>query len=191
GGWAAVAQTVRQVRSHPGLMRGSRALLLLNQPQGFDCPGCAWPEPAHDRSAFEFCENGAKAVAAEANPARAAAAFFGRHPIAALAARTDHWRGEQGRLTERMVLPPWRDRYEPISWDEAFALVARAAAQLDSPDQAVFYTSGRTSNEAAFLYQLFARQLGTNNLPDCSNMCHESSGWALRETGGAARGAVQ
>jgi molybdopterin-dependent oxidoreductase alpha subunit len=191
GGWAAVAQTVRQVRSHAGLMRGSRALLLLNQHHGFDCPGCAWPEPAQHRSAFEFCENGAKAVAAETTRARADAAFFARHSIEALSARTDHWLGEQGRLTEPMVLHPWRDRYEPISWDDAFALVARAVAALDSPDQAVFYTSGRTSNEAAFLYQLFARQLGTNNLPDCSNMCHESSGWALRETIGVGKGTVQ
>jgi molybdopterin-dependent oxidoreductase alpha subunit len=190
GGWPAVKQTMRQVRSHSGLMRGSRALLLLNQKHGFDCPGCAWPEP-HDRSAFEFCENGAKAVAAETTRARADAAFFARHSIDALAAKSDHWLGEQGRLTEPMVLHPWRDRYEPISWDDAFALVARTAAALDSPDQAVFYTSGRTSNEAAFLYQLFARQLGTNNLPDCSNMCHESSGWALRETVGVGKGTVQ
>jgi molybdopterin-dependent oxidoreductase alpha subunit len=191
GGFPAVAQALQHVRSHGGLGRGTRALLALNQQHGFDCPGCAWPEPAEHRSAFEFCENGAKAVAAETTRARADAAFFARHTVAELAAQSDHWLGEQGRLSEPMVLRAGSELYQPISWDEAFALAAGVLTSLDTPDQAIFYTSGRTSNEAAFLYQLFVRQLGTNNLPDCSNMCHESSGWALRETIGVGKGTVQ
>jgi molybdopterin-dependent oxidoreductase alpha subunit len=191
GGFPAAAHAFQHVRAHGGLARGSRALLALNQQHGFDCPGCAWPEPAEHRSAFEFCENGAKAVAAETTKARADAAFFARHTVAELAAQSDHWLGEQGRLCEPMVLRSGSDRYQPISWNDAFALIAGALGALDSPDRAIFYTSGRTSNEAAFLYQLFVRQLGTNNLPDCSNMCHESSGWALRETIGVGKGTVQ
>jgi molybdopterin-dependent oxidoreductase alpha subunit len=191
GGMPALAQTLRRLRAYPGVVRGTRALLALNQKTGFDCPGCAWPEPAEHRSAFEFCENGAKAVLAETTTARADAPFFARRSITELAAESDHWLGEQGRLVEPMVLRAGSDRYQPISWEEAFALIARELQALDSPDRAVFYTSGRTSNEAAFLYQLFVRQLGTNNLPDCSNMCHESSGWALRETLGVGKGTVQ
>jgi molybdopterin-dependent oxidoreductase alpha subunit len=191
GGLPAVTETLRQVRAHTGVVRGARALLALNQAHGFDCPGCAWPEPGQHRSALEFCENGAKAVAAEATRARADAAFFARHTVAELAAQSDHWLGQQGRLVQPMVLREGGDRYQPISWDQAFALIAQTLSRLNNPDEAIFYTSGRTSNEAAFLYQLFVRQLGTNNLPDCSNMCHESSGWALRETIGVAKGTVQ
>jgi molybdopterin-dependent oxidoreductase alpha subunit len=191
GGLPALAATVGHLHAQAAVVRGARALAALNQADGFDCPGCAWPEPHPHRSDFEFCENGAKAVAWEATSRRADAAFFARHSVAELAARSDHWLGLQGRLTEPLVLPPGASHYQPIAWDDAFALVARELAALDSPERAVFYTSGRTSNEAAFLYQLFVRQLGSNNLPDCSNMCHESSGVALRETLGVGKGTVQ
>ncbi len=192
GGAGALTATLAAISAGPGLARGSRALLRMNQPGGFDCPGCAWPEPAAaDRSAFEFCENGAKALAWEADRARADAAFFARHSIAELAAASDHWLGQQGRLVEPMWRAEGSDHYRPIAWDDAFALIARTLAALDSPDQALFYTSGRTSNEAAFLYQLFVRELGTNNLPDCSNLCHESSGVALRQAIGVGKGTVQ
>jgi molybdopterin-dependent oxidoreductase alpha subunit len=163
----------------------------MNQPNGFDCPGCAWPEAREHRSSFEFCENGAKALAWEATRRRADPAFFARHTVDALAAESDHWLGQQGRLTHPMRLREGARHYEPIAWDEAFALIAGCLNALANPDQAAFYTSGRTSNEAAFLYQLFVRQFGTNNLPDCSNMCHESSGFALRESLGVGKGTVQ
>jgi molybdopterin-dependent oxidoreductase alpha subunit len=171
-----------------GLLAGARTLLHVNQPDGFDCPGCAWPEPAR-AGHVEFCENGAKAVAEEATHARVDRAFFARHPVADLRERSDHWLGQQGRLTEPMWLPAGADHYEPISWDGALDRIA-ARLRATAPDRAVFYTSGRTSNEAAFAYQLFVRMLGTNNLPDCSNMCHESSGVALTETIGVGKGTV-
>ncbi len=180
-----LAPVVRQV----GVRRGWRLLRDLNQSGGFDCPGCAWPDP-DDASHAEFCENGAKAVAEEATKRRVDAAFFAAHPVGDLAARTDHWLGRQGRLTQPMHRAPGATHYEPIGWDEAFAVVARHLRATD-PDRAVFYTSGRTSNEAAFLYQLFVRSYGTNNLPDCSNMCHESSGSALGETIGIGKGSVR
>ena len=164
-------------------------MLRVNQPDGFDCPGCAWPEP-HDTTRLEFCENGAKAVAEEATERRVTADFFASHSIADLAGRSDYWLGQQGRLTEPMHRPVGAAHYRPISWDGAVAIVAEHLRSLASPDRAVFYTSGRTSNEAAFLYQLFARAFGTNNLPDCSNMCHESSGVALGETIGIGKGTV-
>jgi molybdopterin-dependent oxidoreductase alpha subunit len=174
-----------------GVGRTARTLLRVNQPEGFDCPGCAWPEPPPGRrSHAEFCENGAKAVAEEATRRRVDAAFFAAHPIPELAGRSDHWLGQQGRLTEPVVRRPGADHYAPISWDEAFALVADELRACDRPDRAVFYTSGRTSNEAAFLWQLLARAYGTNNLPDCSNMCHESSGVALSATIGVGKGTV-
>jgi len=192
GGTAAIAATIAHVRHGPGLLRGARALLAMNQPNGFDCPGCAWPEPgAAERSAIEFCENGAKALAWEADRARADAAFFARHPVAELAVADELWLGQQGRLVEPMVLPAGGTHYQPISWDDAFAGIARAISALETPAQAAFYTSGRTSNEAAFLYQLFVRELGTNNLPDCSNLCHESSGVALKQAVGVGKGTVQ
>lgn len=191
GGAAAIASSFKEAARHPGLVRGTRLLLQVNQADGFDCPGCAWPDPAPgNRHAFEFCENGAKAVAAEGTRRRVDPAFFARHTIPDLLAQTDHWLEAQGRLTHPMVRRRGSDRYEPIEWDEAFALVARHLNALASPDEAVFYTSGRTSNEAAFLYQLFARLLGTNNLPDCSNMCHESSGRGLTESIGVGKGTV-
>jgi molybdopterin-dependent oxidoreductase alpha subunit len=173
-----------------GVRRSARTLLKLNQVGGFDCPGCAWPEPpAGERSHFEFCENGAKAVAEEATLRRVDREFFAAHPVAELAERTDHWLGQQGRLTEPMVKRSGATHYEPISWDDAYALMGEQLRAIQ-PNEALFYTSGRTSNEAAFVYQLFARSYGTNNLPDCSNMCHESSGVALTEAIGISKGSV-
>jgi molybdopterin-dependent oxidoreductase alpha subunit len=174
-----------------GAGRSARTLLKINQVGGFDCPGCAWPEPSPGkRHHAEFCENGAKAVAEEATLRRVTPEFFAAHPVEELAGRSDHWLGQQGRLTSPMVLRPSGTHYTPISWDDAFALVGSVLGGLDSPDAAAFYTSGRTSNEAAFLYQMFARAFGTNNLPDCSNMCHESSGVALTGTIGVGKGTV-
>jgi molybdopterin-dependent oxidoreductase alpha subunit len=190
-GLAGVVEGLRHARDQLGVRRGARALLRVNQPAGFDCPGCAWPEPpVGERSRFEFCENGAKAVAEEATVRRVGPAFFAAHPVPDLAARSDHWLGQQGRLTQPMHRPAGADRYRAIAWDDAFGLLAGELRGLASPDRAVFYTSGRTSNEAAFLYQLLVRSFGTNNLPDCSNMCHESSGVALIETIGVGKGSV-
>ncbi|MGI5351644.1 FdhF/YdeP family oxidoreductase [Streptomyces sp. CA-250714] len=188
-GLSAVAHSLRMARQQMGVKRTALTLLRVNQKDGFDCPGCAWPE-GDKRHAAEFCENGAKAVAEEATTRRVTRDFFAAHPVADLAGRSGYWLGQQGRLTEPMYLPEGGERYEPIGWDAAFALIAEELKALASPDEAVFYTSGRTSNEAAFLYQLFAREFGTNNLPDCSNMCHESSGSALTETLGVGKGSV-
>ncbi len=191
--WAAgipgVLAAARALNDHVGRRKAARTMLRINQPDGFDCPGCAWPEP-HDTSRFEFCENGAKAVAEEATDRRITAGFFADHSIEDLATHSDYWLGQQGRLTEPMHRSAGATHYRPISWDGAVAVVADRLRSLASPDRAVFYTSGRTSNEAAFLYQLFARAFGTNNLPDCSNMCHESSGVALGETIGIGKGTV-
>ncbi|WP_141584224.1 FdhF/YdeP family oxidoreductase [Actinomadura sp. WMMA1423] len=191
--WAAgvpgVTAALRHAREQMGVRRTALTLLRVNQKQGFDCPGCAWPEGGH-RHAAEFCENGAKAVAEEATVRRVTREFFAEHSVDELAGRSDHWLGQQGRLTEPMVKRAGSRHYEPVAWDEAFGLLASELNALDSPDEAVFYTSGRTSNEAAFAYQLFAREFGTNNLPDCSNMCHESSGSALSETIGIGKGSV-
>ncbi|MCB9545393.1 MAG: FdhF/YdeP family oxidoreductase [Myxococcales bacterium] len=191
GGLGALWSTFKEAAAHPGVLRGTRALLRTNQVAGFDCPGCAWPDPAPGhRTAFEFCENGAKAVAAETTRRRVTPDLFAQWTLAELAGQSDHWLEAQGRLTTPMYRAEGAARYTPIAWDDAFALVARHLNDLASPDEAVFYTSGRTSNEAAFLYQLFARQLGTNNLPDCSNMCHESSGRGLGTTIGIGKGTV-
>ncbi|QKW37377.1 FdhF/YdeP family oxidoreductase [Actinomadura sp. NAK00032] len=191
--WAAgvpgVTAALRQSYAQMGAGRTALTLLRVNQKQGFDCPGCAWPEGDH-RHIAEFCENGAKAVAEEATTRRVTREFFARHTVAELAGRSDHWLGQQGRLTEPMVKRAGSAHYEPIGWDEAIGLLASELTALGSPDEAVFYTSGRTSNEAAFAYQLFARAFGTNNMPDCSNMCHESSGSALSETIGIGKGSV-
>lgn len=173
-----------------GVTRTVRTLRLLNQQHGFDCPGCAWPDPQGHRKLAEFCENGAKAVAEEATLRRVGPEFFAAHPVAELADKTDYWLGQQGRLTEPMVLREGATHYEPIDWAGAFGVIAEALNGLASPNEAVFYTSGRTSNEAAFVYQLLVRSFGTNNLPDCSNMCHESSGAALTETIGIGKGSV-
>ncbi len=188
-GIPAVAESLRIARRQMGVTRTALTLLKVNQKDGFDCPGCAWPEP-DKRHRAEFCENGAKAVAEEATLRRVPAAFFAQHSVPELEGRSGYWLGQQGRLTEPMYLPEGADHYEPVSWEGAFGIVADALRGLDSPDEAVFYTSGRTSNEAAFLYQLFVREYGTNNMPDCSNMCHESSGSALTETLGVGKGSV-
>ncbi|MEU9002033.1 FdhF/YdeP family oxidoreductase [Streptomyces sp. NPDC048551] len=188
-GLPAIGHTLKIAQEQMGLARTARTLLKVNQKDGFDCPGCAWPE-GEKRHTAEFCENGAKAVAEEATLRRVTPAFFAEHPLADLATRSGYWLGQQGRITEPVYLPEGADRYEPISWERAFAVIAEELRALSSPDEAVFYTSGRTSNEAAFLFQLFAREFGTNNLPDCSNMCHESSGSALNETIGVGKGSV-
>jgi molybdopterin-dependent oxidoreductase alpha subunit len=166
-------------------------LLTMNQVDGIDCPGCAWadPSPGH-RHRNEYCENGAKHINDEATTRRVTADFFREHSVSYLSRQSDMWLNHQGRLTEPMVKRPGSDHYEPISWSDAFGLLSAELTSLDTPDEAVFYTSGRASNEAAFVLQLFARALGTNNLPDCSNMCHESSGFALYETLGTGKGTV-
>jgi molybdopterin-dependent oxidoreductase alpha subunit len=189
-GTPAVLSSLRHVFGKAGVARGTRALLDLNQAGGFDCPSCAWPDPDGKRAVAEFCENGAKAVASEAMARGIGREFFAAHPVADLMARGDAWHDLQGRLAEPMLLREGATRYEAVSWDEAFAIVAEELRALDSPDEAVFYTSGRASNEAAFLWQLFVRAFGTNNLPDCSNMCHESSGLALKEAIGVGKGTV-
>lgn len=188
-GLEAVAVALRHAQEQMGVVRSFRALRRLNQPDGFDCPGCAWPEPGHTHIA-EFCENGAKAVAEEATRKRVDPAFFARRSVAELADWTDYQLGRSGRLTHPMVLHDGASHYAPISWEEAYALIAEELNALATPDEAIFYTSGRTSNEAAFAYQAFVRAYGTNNLPDCSNMCHESSGVALTETIGIGKGSV-
>lgn len=177
--------------SQMGLSRTAKTLLKLNQADGFDCMSCAWPDPDPEhRHTAEFCENGAKAVAEEATKVRATPEFFANHSIADLDGHDEYWLGQQGRITEPLVKRPGGTHYEPISWDDANALIASHLNGLASPDEAVFYTSGRASNEAAFLYQLFVRAFGTNNLPDCSNMCHESTGVALAESIGIGKGSV-
>ncbi|MFH9398221.1 FdhF/YdeP family oxidoreductase [Streptomyces sp. NPDC017638] len=188
-GLPAIGHTLRVAQRQMGVKRTALTLLRVNQKDGFDCPGCAWPEPDH-RHAAEFCENGAKAVAEEATLRRVTPEFFAAHSVADLSGRSGYWLGQQGRLTHPVYLPEGGTHYEPVSWERAFDIIAEEITALGSPDEAVFYTSGRTSNEAAFLYQLFARELGTNNLPDCSNMCHESSGSALGETIGIGKGSV-
>jgi molybdopterin-dependent oxidoreductase alpha subunit len=188
-GIPAVASTFRHGLREMGVARTAETLLRLNQRDGFDCPGCAWPDPDHRHHA-EFCENGAKAVAEEATVLRAGPELFAQYSVEQLAAHSDYWIGKRGRLTHPMHLAPGATHYEPISWDDAFAVIVRALAELDSPDEGIFYTSGRTSNEAAFVYQAFVRACGTNNLPDCSNMCHESSGTALTQSIGIGKGSV-
>ncbi|MEN4474640.1 FdhF/YdeP family oxidoreductase [Mycolicibacterium cosmeticum] len=189
-GVKAVMVSMQRGLEQMGPARTLAALSRLNQRHGFDCPGCAWPEEHGGRKLAEFCENGAKAVAEEATKRRVTADFFARHSVAELADKPEYWLSQQGRLTEPMVLRPGATHYEPIDWDAAYRLIADELTALDSPDEALFYTSGRTSNEAAFLYQLLVRSFGTNNLPDCSNMCHESSGTALVDSIGIGKGSV-
>ncbi|NLT30011.1 MAG: FdhF/YdeP family oxidoreductase, partial [Propionibacterium sp.] len=172
-----------------GVLRTARSMLRVNQRGGFDCPGCAWPEPDGTRKVAEFCENGAKAMAEENTTRTVGPEFWAEHSIAELATRTEYWLGNQGRLTHPMVIRPGDTHYSPISWTDAFELIGERI-RTTTPDRCIFYTSGRTANETAFLYQLFARSLGTNNLPDCSNMCHESSGTALKPTIGIGKGTV-
>ncbi len=162
----------------------------LNQKKGIDCPGCAWPDPAKRSKLGEFCENGVKAIVEETMDKSAGRSFFENHSLQFLKEQSDYWLGQQGRLTHPMIFREGDTHYRPIQWDEVFRLIGDQLRQLENPDEAVFYTSGRTSNEAAFLYQLFVRMFGTNNLPDCSNMCHESSGVALKKTVGIGKGSV-
>jgi molybdopterin-dependent oxidoreductase alpha subunit len=189
GGWGALHATARALREQSVIVKGSSALLSMNQPKGFDCPGCAWPDPDHT-SSFEFCENGAKAVAFELTKRRVTREFFAAHSVEELDQQSDYWLEQQGRLTEPMRYDGETDHYVPITWDEAFALIRRELNALDDPSQAEFYTSGRTSNEAAFVYQLFVRRFGTNNFPDCSNMCHEPTSVGLPESIGVGKGTV-
>jgi len=188
-GLPAVVSALRHGVREMGVVRTAQTLRMVNQDGGFDCMGCAWPDPAKSHHA-EFCENGAKAVAEEATRLRADPALFAQWSVADMAAQSDFWIGKRGRLTEPLHRAPGDTHYRPISWDGAFDLIAGELAALGGPDEAAFYTSGRTSNEAAFAWQAFARVLGTNNLPDCSNMCHESSGVALGETIGIGKGSV-
>ncbi len=189
GGWGALRSVARTLLAQDIAVKGAKTLLAANQPDGFDCPGCAWPDRNH-ASSFEFCENGAKAVAAEATSRRVEAAFFAEHTVKQLAEKSDFWLEDQGRLTEPMVYDAALDKYKPIAWDDAFELIASRLNALPDPNQAIFYTSGRASNEAAFLYQLFVREYGTNNFPDCSNMCHEPSGVGMRAQIGVGKGTV-
>ena len=190
GGAAAVKVGLTTSVKQMGVARAVSALLDVNQKTGFDCPGCAWPDPENHRSIAEFCENGAKAIAEEGTLKRVTAEFFAARSINELSRESDHWLSQQGRLTQPMYLPKGQTHYQPISWEAAFQKIGNKLKSLASPNDAVFYTSGRTSNEAAFLYQLFVRLFGTNNLPDCSNMCHESSGLAMTHTIGTAKGTV-
>jgi molybdopterin-dependent oxidoreductase alpha subunit len=190
-GVPAVAVAMKRTIESMGVTRTARSLLRLNQVDGFDCQGCAWPDPAPGhRHVAEFCENGAKAVAEEATTDHILPAFFAENSIEDLQQRTDHWLGHQGRLIHPVVRRRDGTHYEPITWGEAFELIGQTLRGLDDPNEALFYTSGKTSNEAAFTYQLFARAFGTNNLPDCSNMCHESTSVALAEAIGIGKGSV-
>ena len=189
-GIPAVVSSLDHILREAGPFRGGKGLIEMNQAGGFDCPSCAWPDPDGERSFAEFCENGAKALASEATRKLADAAFFAAHSVADLAEKSDLWHDRQGRIAMPMILRQGSTHYQPVSWEDAFGIIARHLKSLPSPDEAVFYTSGRASNEAAFLYQLFARGYGTNNLPDCSNMCHESSGLAMKEAIGVGKGTV-
>jgi molybdopterin-dependent oxidoreductase alpha subunit len=189
GGWGALKSCGKHLLSSRAPLSGARVLMKANQPDGFDCPGCAWGDPEHG-SSFEFCENGVKAVAWEATDKRTPPAFFARHTVSELRGWSDYALEGEGRLTHPMRYDAASDRYLPVGWDEAFAEIGRELRALPSPDEAEFYTSGRASNEAAYLYQLFARAYGTNNFPDCSNMCHEASGVALTDAIGIGKGTV-
>ena len=190
-GLKAVFHSMRMALKSMSLIKTGKVLAPLNQKGGTDCPGCAWPDPDHRSNLGEFCENGVKAIAEEATDRSVDASFFSKHSINSLRNQSDYWLGQQGRLVTPMRVRKGEKNYTSISWDEAFDLIASHLNQRISPDDAIFYTSGRTSNEAAFLYQLFIRIFGTNNLPDCSNMCHESSGVALNHTLGIGKGTVK
>ena len=172
-----------------GPVRTAQLMLAINQKDGFDCMSCAWPDPGH-RNMLEFCENGAKAVTWEATPVTVPTTFWSENSLTSLLEKSEYWLGLQGRLTEPVHKPAGSDHYVPVSWDRAFEIIADRLGELASPDEAAFYTSGRTANETAFLYQLFVRAYGTNNLPDCSNMCHESTGTALGETIGIGKSTI-
>ncbi|WP_430906922.1 FdhF/YdeP family oxidoreductase [Maribacter sp. 2-571] len=186
-----VKEALRHGFKEMGVLKAMRALLEMNQKDGFDCPSCAWPNPETPSKVAEYCENGAKALADEATSKQIGRSFFANNSVAQLSLLSDYELNRFGRLTEPMVLRPNKEHYEPISWDEAYDLIASELRSLDSPDEAIFYTSGRSSNEAAYLYGMFARAFGTNNMPDCSNMCHESSGMALSQTLGIGKGSIK
>jgi molybdopterin-dependent oxidoreductase alpha subunit len=189
-GMPALTSSLAHLKEETGVLDGLRILNKLNQKDGFDCPGCAWPDPDRRSRLGEYCENGVKAIAEEATTKRVDRDFFARHSVEELSHWSDYEIGKAGRITEPFILREGATHYEPIGWDQAFARIAEHLKALASPDEAIFYTSGRASNEAAYLYQLFARMLGTNNLPDCSNLCHESSGTGLSETIGIGKGTV-
>lgn len=189
-GLQAVAVAYKNVAQKVGPIDGAKLLIKVNQLSGFDCPGCAWPDPMGRKPTFAFCENGAKAIADEATSKKLDAEFFEANEIDFLKTKTDRWLNDQGRLVVPLYKKKRVNQYQEISWSDAIELIAEKLIKLDSPDQAAFYTSGRTSNEAAYLYQLFIRTFGTNNMPDCSNMCHESSGIGLSETIGIGKGTV-
>ncbi|HKU11182.1 MAG TPA: molybdopterin-dependent oxidoreductase, partial [Sinomonas sp.] len=189
-GVKAVTVALERGFAQAGVARTVRGMLRINQRDGFDCPGCAWPESITGaRKPAEFCENGAKAIAEESTLRTVGPEFWAQHSIADLQGKSEFWLGSRGRITEPVVIRPGESHYSPISWADAFALIGEHV-NATTPERCVFYTSGRTANETAFLYQLFARSLGTNNLPDCSNMCHESSGFALNPTIGVGKGTV-
>ncbi len=190
GGWGALRSSFGAILKEKGGLNTIKALFRMNQPNGFDCPGCAWPDPENHSHFAEYCENGVKAAAAETTGKSVTEVFFKKYSVAELALRTDYWLESQGRLSCPMIIKNGESHYTPISWENAFTEIATQLRSLTSPDQALFYTSGRTSNEAAFLYQLFGRMFGTNNFPDCSNLCHESSGVALNESIGIGKGTV-
>lgn len=190
-GMSAVLNSTRHIIKKAGAVRGTKLLLSLNQKGGIDCNSCAWADPDGDRTHAEFCESGAKAIADEATTKRVTPDFFAKYSVADLAEQSDQWLNAQGRITEPVFLDAGATHYAPVSWDRAFHILAEEMQALASPDEAVFYTSGRTSNETAFLYQLFVRQFGTNNLPDCSNMCHESTSVALTETIGLGKASIR
>ncbi len=189
-GMKAVTIALKNIFKVMSVRKSFKVLNKLNQKEGVDCPGCAWPDPKHRSKLGEYCENGVKAIAEEAMEQVAGPAFFEKHSIEELRSKSDFWLGQQGRLTHPMIFHPGATHYSPISWDEANTIIGKELNALNNPNEAAFYTSGRTSNEAAFLYQLFVRMFGTNNLPDCSNMCHESSGVALSKTVGIGKGSV-
>src|ERR1700688_4149394 len=193
--WAAVIPAVMaafsDILQEPGAVRGFKGLFKMNQKGGFDCSSCAWPdEDGHRSKIAAYCENGAKALEEEATTKKLTADFFAKNSVADLAKLSDMEIGKKGRIALPVYLPRNGTHFEPISWEDAYYKVARTLNDLNSPDQAAFYTSGRLSNEASFMYQLFVREFGTNNMPDCSNMCHESSGMALTETIGVGKGTV-
>lgn len=190
-GISAVLHSIKETFSDTGVVSGTELLANLNQKGGIDCNSCAWADPDDDRTLAEFCESGAKAIADEATTKRVTPDFFAKYTVEELSRQSDQWLNEQGRITQPMILREGAKKYEPISWQEAFDLMADKLNSLASPDEAIFYTSGRTSNETAFLYQLFARQFGTNNLPDCSNMCHESTSYALAESIGLGKATIR
>ncbi|MCB2047404.1 MAG: FdhF/YdeP family oxidoreductase [Novosphingobium sp.] len=190
GGWGAAAATAKTLMRESVIAKGSRALLSMNQPGGFKCPSCAYPDP-DCKQTLELCENGAKALAHEATKFRVTREFFAQHTVSDLAEQSDYWLEKQGRLTEPMRYDATSDKYVPVSWDEAFALIGEHLRALESPHQAEFYTSGRTANEAAFLYSIFVREFGTNNFPDCSNMCHEPTSRGLPAAIGVGKGPVR